>query len=451
MRNLLRSALHAAGLALAALHGVCAPDAASEPSQALLFQNGDALPGHVESLVPGEELRWIHPDVDGPILFKTDNLAQIANRQAPPQARAGDYPCVVHFSNSDQMTGDLAQLNATNLILETWHAGTVTIPRNRIRMIRMIPTHFKTRFTGPKGLAGWTMGDVSIEDAGVWTHANGAFYAAKAASIARDIRLPDQSSLEFDIAWRETFNFAIALYTDYLHPISLRNKELGPAFGGFYSLQISPRTVNLLHVTKQQPLRYLGPLAIRSFDGKSQAHITIKCDKLRRSVSLFIDGELVKQWIDDGGFGGQGTGIRLVHQGVGSMRLSNLRATEWDGRFEVPPSLPPNGAQDATLLAGRQRAFGLVQSISNGKISMQTAQGLVPIPWRNAIHVELAPAKAAPLTPQAGGSRAWFDSRRSLSMKIEKWEGGRITASSPNFGTRVFDASAFQRIDFPKR
>lgn len=449
MKPFFKSSIFLTVLTLATLSGASFGLAADSPEQALLFRNGDALPGRVDSLIPGKELRWIHPDVEEPILFKTGNLAQIANRQTRQPPRQGQYPCVVHFTNADQMTGDLAQLNATNLILETWHSGTVTIPRDHIRLIRMIPTHFKTIFNGPDGLAGWTMGDVSIEDAGVWTYANQALYATKAASIARDIRLPDQSILEFDIAWRESFNFAIALYTDYLHPISLRNKELGPDFGGFYSLQISPRTVNLLHVTKQQPLRYLGPLAIRSFDGKSKAHITIKCDKPRRSVTLFIDGELVKQWIDDAGFGGQGTGVRLVHQGVGSMRLSRLRATEWDGRFEAPPSLPPNAGQDFALLASRQRVAGEIQSIDNGKIAVQTAEGLVAISWRDAIHVELAPAKAAPLTPETGHSRAWFDTVRSVSFKLEKWEGNRVTATSPNFGTLEIDASAFRQIEFP--
>jgi hypothetical protein len=437
-------------LSWAALCAAPAGFAADAFPHALLFQNGDAMPGRVESLIPGKELRWIHPDSEEPILFKTDNLAQIANRQTRQPRPAGKHPCVVQFTNADQMTGDLTQLNATNLILETWHAGTVTVPRNRVRLIRMIPTHFKTLFSGPSGLAGWTMGDVSIKDAGVWTFGGDAFYATKAASIARDIQLPDQSTLEFDIAWQETFNFAIALYTDYLHPISLRNKELGPPFGGFYSLQISARTVNLLHVTKHKPLRYLGPLAIRSFDGKSTAHITIKCDKPRRSVSLFIDGEPVKQWIDDTGFGGEGTGIRLVHQGAGSMRLSNLRATEWDGRFDAPPSLPPNGGQDAALLANRQRVFGSVQSIKDGKIFVQTAEGLFNTRWQNTIQVELAPAKAAALTPPIGHSRAWFDNRRSVSVKLEKWEGDRITASSPNFGTLKFDAAAFRQFEFSK-
>lgn len=450
MKPILKRRMFLAALTLATLNGAASGLAADSPEQALLFRNGDALPGRVDSLIPGKELRWIHPDVDEPILFKTDNLAQIANRQTPQPPREGQHPCVVHFTNADQMTGDLAQLSATHLILETWHSGTVTIPRDRVRLIRMIPTHFKTVFAGPDGLAGWSMGDVSIEDAGIWTYANQAFYATKAASIARDIRLPDQSILEFDIAWRESFNFAIALYTDYLHPISLRSKELGPDFGGFYSLQISPRTVNLLHVTKLQPLRYLGPLAIRSFDGKSTARITIKCDKPRRSVTLFIDGELVKQWIDDAGFGGQGTGIRLVHQGAGSMRLTHLRATEWDGRFEAPPSLPPNAEQDFALLASRQRVDGVLQSIDSGKIAMQTAEGLVTIPWRDAIHVELAPAKAAPLTPEAGHSRGWLDTVRSVGFALEKWEDNRIRATSPNFGTLEIDASAFRQIEFPK-
>ena len=424
---------------------------AADAPQAVLFRNGDALPGRVEKLVPGQELLWAHPDTVKPIVFRTQNLAQIANRMTKQVPVRGERPCVVQFTNMDAMSGDLVGMDAVNLVLQTWYSGEVKIPRDRVRLIRPIPTHFKTLFAGPDGMDGWTSGNVSIEGAGVWSHANGAFYATKAASIARIVNLPDKATLEFDVAWRETFNIAVALYTDYLHPISLRSKETEPDFGGFYSLQINPRTVNLLHVTKTQPLRYLGPLALRVFDGKSKAHIAIKCDKARRSVSLFVDGAMVKQWIDDRGFGGEGRGIRLVHQGMGSVRLNNLRVTEWDGRFEMPPALPPNSGQDLTLVSTGRRVFGAIQTIGPAGIVMKSGEGTRMIQWRDAVHLELAPTKAAKLALEAGYARAWFDARRSVKFSLEKWEGGRITGTNANFGKLSFDAGAFRQVEFTGR
>jgi len=436
---------------VATVFGRCLLAEEAAPTQAVLFTNGDALPGRVQSLVPGRELRWTHPDAAKPIVFRTDNLSQIANRASRQVAPSGERPCIVQFNNMDELSGDLVSMTATNLILETWHAGKVVAPRERVRLIRPVPTHFKTVFAGPQGMEGWTSGDVSIEGAGVWSYANKSFYATKAASIAKIVNLPDKSSLEFEVAWRETFNLAVALYTDYLHPISLRNKETEPPFGGFYSLQINPRTINLLHVTKTQPLRYLGPLAVRAFDNKNRAHIAIKCDKARRSVSLFVDGQLIKQWIDDRGFGGEGRGIRLVHQGVGSVRLNNLKVKEWDGRFEMPPSLPPNSAQDVVLDAAGQRLFGEILSVGDEGVSLRVANGVKSLSWRDAVHIEFAPAKAAKLTPEPGHARGWFDARRSVTFRLEKWEGGRITGSSANFGRLSFDESAFRQVQFPKR
>ncbi len=438
-------------VSIACITSAHAAEPSDAPTQAVLFRTGDMLPGKVESLVPGKELRWIHPDAEKPIRFRADNLAQIANRSTRHPPEKGGQPCVAVFTNLDEMRGDFVSFDATNLVLRTWHAGLVTIPRDRVRLIRPIPTHFKTAYAGPTGIEDWTIGNVHIDDAGEWTYANGAFYATKAASIARIVNLPDKSTLEFDIAWRETFNVAIALYTDYLHPISLRNKETEPAFGGFYSLQINPRTVNLLHVTKREPLRYLGPLAVTAFAQKSKARITIRCDKSRHSVSLFIDGQMIKQWIDDRGFGGEGRGIRLVHQGIGSVRVSNLRVTEWDGRFDVPPSLPPNSAQDVTLTSAGQRVFGHVETIRPDVVIMRIGGGTKTIPWRDAAHIELAPAKAAPLTPEAGMVRGWFEPQRSVKFRLEKWENGRITGTSPNFGTVAFDADAFQQVEFSAR
>ena len=49
-------------LSWAALCAAPAGFAADAFPHALLFQNGDAMPGRVESLIPGKELRWIHPD-----------------------------------------------------------------------------------------------------------------------------------------------------------------------------------------------------------------------------------------------------------------------------------------------------------------------------------------------------------------------------------------------------
>ena len=83
-------------------------------------------------------------------------------------------------------------------------------------------------------------------ESGQWTYRNGAFYAGKTASIARDLKLPDVAEIQFDLAWKGALNLAIALYTDSLLPILLTAKDQAPDFGGFYSLRLHNATEALI-------------------------------------------------------------------------------------------------------------------------------------------------------------------------------------------------------------
>jgi hypothetical protein len=57
------------------------------------------------------------------------------------------------------------------------------------------------------------------------------------------------------------------------------------------------------------------------FSQKSSAHIEVRANKAKNLVALLIDGSLVKMWIDTQEFVGQGTGIRIVHQGQGASKI----------------------------------------------------------------------------------------------------------------------------------
>src|SRR5687768_16839635 len=142
-------------------------------------------------------------------------------------------------------------------------------------------------------MEGWTRGKVNAQgltDAGEWMYSNGAFYALKSASIARDLKLPDVASIQFDLEWRGFFHVAVALYSSYLHPINLANKESEPQFGGFYSMQLNPFSANLLPVEQNEPLRYLGQASLQHLAQTNAAHIDIRVNKAKSLVALMVNG-----------------------------------------------------------------------------------------------------------------------------------------------------------------
>jgi hypothetical protein len=361
--------------------------------------------------------------------------------------------CRFRLGNNDELEGSLVQLDKEKAVLQTWYAGEVTLRRQGLQALIPIPPEGATIFEGPAGVEGWTVGKVlpsaiATGDAGQWKYKNGAFYATNAASIARDVNLPDTAIIEFDLAWKGLFQLAIALYTDYLQPISLANKDSEPEFGGFYSLQVNSFSANLLPVKKNDPLRYLGQVSVPAFNQKNAAHVELRVSKAKRLVALVIDGQLIKQWVDNEEFAGQGTGLRFVHQGQGKVKLSRLRVSQWDGQFDEKLSVMANSKQDLVKLRNGDKLSGHVDAIHDGKMTVSTGGTQLEIPMARVKQAELAGGKIEEPSSSPSLARAVFERGGAITFQLQKWEQGKVLARSPSFGELSFDASAFSRVEF---
>ena len=423
---------------------------AAPPPQAILFRNGDMLAGRLESITPADGLRWRHADSASAIQFQPGALAEIhLGTQAQPPAPAPNF-CFVRLTNGDELSGNLKSLAEQQLVLETWFAGTLTLPRPRVASLRPAGPMPRTIFAGPDGIDGWTMGRTlpGNLNPSQWHFVNGAFVASQPASIARDVKLPASSSLEFDLAWRGQFALAIALYTDSLQPVRLAQTAEEPPFGGFYSLQLNSYSTQLLLVRHKEAVRQLGMAVIPQLQQTNQAHIAIKAGREQKTISMLINGVLVKQWVDTEGFGGEGTGIRLVNQ-QGPLRLANLRINEWDGRLEENTAQPvPNEKNDVGRLINRDTVAGRLVEMKDGKLQFAVAGRPVEIPLDRVAQVDFATDRSPPASVQAGDIRVFFVNRGSLTFTLESWTEKGVRASSANFGKAEFAPRAFSRIVF---
>lgn len=416
----------------------------------LHFANGDLLLGALQSIDAERGLRWHRSDIAAPIDFGLTNLREVQFQLRPPAAVGFTNNGLVQLTNGDELEGRLLEVDAETVVLDTWYAGTLRLVRGLVRMIRPLPSSRPPIFVGPTGLDGWTSSQVKTlgERAGQWHYRNGAFYARQAASIARDVKLPAVASVEFDLAWKGTFNMALALYTDYLHPISLANKETEPAFSEFYSVQLNSFSVNLLPIKQDGPLRSLGQVSVNAFNRRNSAHVEIRADLPRRLLALLVDGELVKQWSDPEPFTGTGTAIRLVHQGQGVVKLSNLRIHEWDGTFEEKPTNPPDSPLDLVKLRNGDRVAGEFESLRDGVVRVSVRGSALSIPLERVKQIETAGRKS--LVPRAlpGDVRAYFYNGAGVTFRLEEWTDQHVIGSSPSFGKVAFLPAAFARVEF---
>ena len=418
---------------------------------ALLFRNGDLLTGQLESITPTNGLRWRHADAPAAMQFQPGALAELhLGAQPPPTTTAANF-CFVRLTNGDELSGNLKRLNERELVLETWFAGTLTLPRPRVAALRPAGGAPRAVFAGPDGIDGWTQGKglPGVITCGEWHFLNGAFGAAQSASIARDVKLPPESSMEFDLAWRGTFALAIALYTDSLQPVRLADTDKEPPFCPFYSLQVNSYSTQVLLVQQGKPTRQIGMAIIPMLQQTNQARIAIKSSREQKTLTLLINGVVAKQWMDPEGFGARGTGIRFVHQGQGPLRLANLRITEWDGRLDehVAP-LVANTKDDVARLVNRDSVVGRVLEWQDGKFRISTAGGPIDVPIERVAQLDLATERSQPMPLRPGDVRVFFAGRGSLTFALESWTDKSVRVNSSSFGKAEFAPRAFSRIVF---
>ncbi|MDG1891989.1 MAG: hypothetical protein P8L18_11825 [Verrucomicrobiota bacterium] len=414
--------------------------------------NGDHLAGLLQSFhYPGNTV-WHRSDIEEPFEFKSESVNEILLGDRVKTKPYTPERITLRLNNGDLFSGTWESLNEDFLSVNTPFAGQLNIPRNRWQWTVFHHADATYLYEGPSGMDGWTVGEVNTAEleGGEWAYRNGAFYALKAASIARPIGMPDRMRLEFDMEWKGSLNLAVALYTDYLQPVSLAEKDAEPDFGGFYSLQLTSYAVNVLMVKQKQPLQYLGMTQTPVFRQATKAHVDVRTNKADNSISLLVNGKMVKRWVDRGGFAGEGKGIRLVHQGQGALRLSNLRIQAWDGRFETPPSNRPQATKDLLTMRNGDKLVGMLTGSVEEKIQFKIGETTTEIAFDKVEKVELGGVPEALNPLRQGEVKANLTGGGTLQFLVESIQGDTMQGKSEVYGPVSMHLPAFERLDFQR-
>jgi hypothetical protein len=416
----------------------------------LLFRDGDLLYGQLLAIDPPGAVQWRHPAAAQPIEFKPDSIAQIDFPAPKTSPAPSNNACRLLLANGDSLEGGLVSCDREAVALQTWYAGRLSIPRASLQSLVFIRPS-PAVFDEITGLDGWTQAVSAAAAPGEtsqWTYRDGAFYARKTASIARDLKLPDAAEIQFDLAWKGPLNLAVALYTDSLRPIYLLGKEQGPDFGGFYSLRLDNalyRNIDLWPIKKKERLHGLGQLPFPFLNNKDRLHVDLRVSKAQHKIALSLDDSLVKEWVDPDGFTGEGTGMRFVQNPGGVIKLSHLRITHWDGIFDEPAA---DVTHDAFWSENGAEVPGDIESISNGKMASRTTNGPVEIPLVQLKAIAFARRQTNPPQTQAATVRATFAQGGALTFILETWRPNEMIIRSADFGKARINPAAFTRLQF---
>lgn len=462
------------------------PTAATRPESVELL-NGDIFSGDFLSYDAKDGLKWRHPSIKTPVDFDSKSISILKLKTATMPVTAKRHSFNIKMHNGDELNGDVTEVDANKVTLQTWYAGVLTIPRTAVKSITPRGKFGKLVYEGPDGIQGWVTGnrglrgavngagiafpqvqlqlrvdDVVADVAGAkiqfvpgiinqpiptananeWKFHNGGFVAAGAgAMIGRDFDTPDRINIEFDIHWQGYFSFQTLLFTD-------KFEQYG---GNNYALQINASSCYLNRNSPERGGMRVGNNVIGRTNlqaPKTSAHISIRVDKKEKLFALFVDDVLIQQWKDNQEFAGKGKGIMFVSQSAAPIKLSQIRIMEWDGAIAAAADQATgNGKEDFLRLGNSDTMSGTVKAYKDGKITFANSFAALEIPIERVGLIELATPAAKP-APLPGENRATFQGYGKVSFQLQTFKEGKVTLVSPTFGAAVFDASVFSAIEF---
>ena len=406
------------------------------------FLNGDKLQGSFLSIDPKRGVRWRHPAMKQPIDINLASLAKVKLERPRSTNAHAKQSCRIRLVNQDELQGEMVSFDTEHLTLATWYAGTLVIPRQLVDVIVPGQGQGTSIFEGPTTLDGWTMrgggARRGVNAAGPWRYANGAFTSTASGSIGRNFQLPPLVKVDFEVSWRRYMQFALSIFTDNLESYG----------GNGYMFQFNNLSVYLQRMSRNGDASSFGQTELPGFSQKSKARFSIRANKEQKTLFLLVDGALVKQWTDTAAFS-PGSGVLFFQQGQSYVKISDIRISEWDGKFENPAAAAAAQAkEDVVTLVNADKVTGTLKAIKAGKMSLETSFATLDVPMERVTQIELAGTPGDNPKPAPGEIRAVFAEGGSVTLQIERWDDRQVVASSPSFGKAKFAPLAFSAIQF---
>ncbi len=417
------------------------------------FSNEDQLNGSLNALTP-ERLVWSSQIFESPTSFYLKDVIDVTlNAQTP--GNQGTYEAIVYLTNDDIIRGRLLAASDQVIELDTWFAGPMKLNRSMVSRID-IHEYPDSIYHGPINLEEWTQ----TQGEPAWTFQNARLHTTTEAGIGKNFELPEQYSISFDVAWKDSIALSIMLFSDDL---TQQRTDSG------YEVLFSGRQVTWRACKGH---RYISSHnQATELQENEKAKIELRFSSKKSTLSVFINGELVDVWTDSEAQQLQkGQGIQFVSQNASPLEISKIQINHWDGEVEAvpeikqriarrfqrveidapPPEKPPTEPIKPNTMKLRNGDLleGEVLSIEGGMVTLKTPYRDVKLPVEALRTFALKPTDLERCKRQNGDIKASFPDGSSLVFRLDEVKGELLSGSSQNFGQADFKLSAFSRIEF---
>jgi hypothetical protein len=406
----------------------------------LQFLDGSALHGQVTAMNTNVGVRLQYPDASQPISFLPNHLDAIrfANTEAlPTSGETGN--CHFRFFNGDEVFGVLNSMDDQQLEINAWFGSVLKIPRAAVQSITFLSRNYRVLYEGPTSIEGWTASGLP-GGATTWVYRDGAFIGS-AGTLGRKFGLTNSCTIEFDLVCKAQFlSLMLSIYTDTLDRLDFGNDG--------YIFTFSQENAQLRRAQRGMAPIDLGTAMLANAEKKERVHITIHANKEDATITLLADNHIVKRWKDNNGFAGKGSGILFENIGGQQVRVSGIRISSWQGRFEPDTNPLVQTNADSIAFANRDRARGKINSVKNGKISLVAGTNTLEVPMERVRQITFAPSGNTHQQRGPWEVRAYFLRGGMISFRLENWGEDKVAGRSDIFGPLSFQTRTVRELEF---
>ena len=433
----------------------------TEKTEGIAYTDGDSICGKLLSIEPGRGLlEWGHHKVGEPVVFDT---ATLHDAWLKPSSTAAPTPCsaCVTLTNGDMLAGDVALLDNTSLVLDTWYAGKITLQRGMVAGIEFMHENGKSfLYQGPKDGEEWHIFSPWGGQQGKLMPRNGAleFTGTKTRgsggmAMHEIEKMPPCMRLDFEVEWtaaRPTF------------AVGFCNGKDGRSGGKIMfgdGLMLYASQNNGQGYNEQRGNDWRGYLRSKNI---KRARFSVLVDGPKRRCAVLVNSRLAGEWkgFPEGAMS-KGNGLMFGSMAEnmygnevrtdGTLRFQNIRVSAWDGILPTDRNLGVAAETDFLSFANGDGLSGELLGIKDGHVRLKSSYGEMDIPLARVVRASPAIHGKAPPTPRREKSdvRALLcDSWSSVTVKLERLDGKTLAGSSENFGTVAIARAAIERLEF---
>ncbi|HTG45100.1 MAG TPA: hypothetical protein VK633_11275 [Verrucomicrobiae bacterium] len=394
--------------------------------------------GETNGLNGHNSLTWKHDAAPDPLQLGLTNLSLVRFEQAIPAAHGFKAACRFHFKNGDELIGNILEIKDQKLRLQSWFGEDIQADVNALQAIMFSAKGYNLLYEGPTSTEGWKIG----RNPKSWEYKDGAFIANGADLLGRDFGLNGSATLEFDLQWNGAFSLSIILYSASIDRFDYSSNA--------YVVYLGTGSISVQRVQGGAGAIMLGQTQLPEMLRRNRMRFEIRCNKEDSTLSLFADGRFIQRWKDSnaGGFVAKGTGIVFFSQvEPRSLKLSNIRVAEWDGRFEPEALTNAPTDMDVVYLANRDKVMGKVEALEEAKATVVTKQTRLDIPLSRVTQIRFS-REGGKTNVAPEEVRASFPGGETLVFDLQEWNGREVKGKSQTFGPLTFDPRNIRQVQF---